>query len=87
MSDSSYKHGYSSGPFYRKFATGDNVWCEVNVDGRGGLWLHLGNSKEGPAPPSAPIHFDSEEQFMEFCTRLIGLDDLEDFEAFWLKWG
>jgi hypothetical protein len=33
MSDSDYKYSYSSGPFYRKFMAGDNVWCEVNRDG------------------------------------------------------
>lgn len=87
MSDSGYKYSYSSGPFYRKFMAGDNVWCEVNRDGNGGLWLHLGNSHEGhPSPPSAPIHFSSEEQFMEFCTKLIGVDHGE-FETFWLKYG
>lgn len=87
MSDSDYKYSYSSGPFYRKFMAGDNVWCEVNRDGDDGLWLHLGNSHEGfPSPPSKPIHFGSEEQFMEFCTKLIGIDHNE-FETFWLKYG
>lgn len=86
-SDIEYKHGYSSGPFYRKFLAGDNVWVEVNKDGIGGLYLHLGNSFEGhPSPPSKPIHFSSEEQFMEFCTKLIGIDH-DEFETFWLKYG
>jgi hypothetical protein len=85
MSDS-YKYGYPSGPFYRKFMVGD-VWCEVNRDGDGGLWLHLGNSFEGhPSPESKPIHFSSEEQFMEFCTKLLGVDH-NGFEEFWLRWG
>ena len=34
MSDSDYKYSYSSGPFYRKFMAGDNVWCEVDRDGK-----------------------------------------------------
>jgi hypothetical protein len=72
---------------YRKFLAGDNVWCEVNKD-EDGLWFHLGNSFEGhPSPESKPVHFGSEEQFMEFCVKLIGLNDLEEFEAFWLKYG
>ena len=86
MSDS-YKYGYPSGPFYRKFMVGD-VWVEVNrtEDGEG-LWLHLGNSFEGhPAPESKPIHFSSEDQFMEFCTKLLGVDH-NGFEEFWLRWG
>jgi len=88
MSDKSDKYGNKVGPFYRKFLAGDNVWCEVNRDGEGGLWLHLGNSFEGhPAPESKPIHFSSEEQFMEFCTKLMGLEALEDYEMFWMKYG
>ena len=86
MSDS-YKYGYQSGPFYRKFLAGD-VWVEVNraEDGEG-LWLHLGNSFEGhPSPESKPIHFSSEDQFMEFCTKLLGVDH-NGFEEFWLKYG
>jgi hypothetical protein len=34
MSDENYKYSYHTGPFYRKFMAGDNVWCEVNRDGR-----------------------------------------------------
>ena len=86
MSDS-YKYSNPSGPFYRKFLVGD-VWVEVNrtEDGEG-LWLHLGNSFEGhPSPESKPIHFDSEDQFMEFCTKLLGVDH-NGFEEFWLRWG
>ena len=87
MSDSGYRYGYKVGPFYRKFMAGDNVWCEVNKDEDGGLWLHLGNSFEGhPAPESKPIHFQSEDHFMEFCTKLLGVDHGE-FETFWLKYG
>ena len=87
MSDSEYRYGYKVGPFYRKFLAGDNVWCEVNRDGDGGLWLHLGNSFEGhPSPESKPIHFSSEDHFMEFSTKLLGVDHNE-FETFWLKYG
>jgi hypothetical protein len=39
-----YNYGYPVGPFYRKFLAGDNVWVEINKDGTGGLFLHLGNS-------------------------------------------
>lgn len=87
MSDSDYKYSYSSVPFYRKFLAGDNVWVEINKDGEGGLWFHSGNSISGqPTPESKPIYFSSEEQFMEFCTKLIGIDHGE-FETFWLKYG
>jgi len=85
MSDS-YKYSNPSGPFYRKFLVGD-VWVEVNKGEDGGLWLHLGNSFEGhPSPESKPIHFGSEDQFMEFCTKLLGVDH-NGFEEFWLRWG
>jgi len=87
MSDSEYRYGYKVGPFYRKFLVGD-VWVEVNrtEDGEG-LWLHLGNSFEGhPSPESKPIHFSSEDHFMEFCTKLLGVDH-NGFEEFWLRWG
>jgi hypothetical protein len=78
----------NKGPFYRNFLAGDNVWCEVNRDGQGGLWFHIGNSFEGhPAPESKPIHFSSEAHFMEFCTKLMGLDSLEDYEEMWMKHG
>ena len=86
MNDTDYKYSYSAGPFYRKFLAGD-VWCEVNRDGQGGLFFHIGNSFEGhPSPESKPIHFSSEDQFMEFCTKLLGVDH-NSFEEFWLKWG
>ena len=87
MSDIDYKYAYPVGPFYRKFLAGDNVWVEINKDGEGGLWFHSGNSISGqPTPESKPIYFSSEEQFMEFCTKLIGIDHGE-FETFWLKYG
>ena len=87
MNDTDYKYSYAAGPFYRKFLAGDNVWCEVNRDGQGGLFFHIGNSFEGhPSPESKPIHFGSEDQFMEFCTKLLGVDH-NSFEEFWLKWG
>jgi hypothetical protein len=35
MSEENYRCGYKVGPFYRKFVSGDSVWCEVNRDGRG----------------------------------------------------
>lgn len=74
MSDTDYKYGYPVGPYYRKFMVGD-IWCEVNCDHESGLWLHSGNSFEGhPGTESKPIYFSSEEQFMEFCTKLIGID-------------
>jgi hypothetical protein len=88
MNDTDYKYSYSAGPFYRKFLAGDNVWCEVNrtEDGEG-LFFHIGNSFEGhPGTESKPIHFGSEDQFMEFCTKLLGVDH-NSFEEFWLKWG
>jgi hypothetical protein len=88
MSDSEYRYGYKVGPFYRKFMAGDNVWVEVNRDGQGGLFFHLGNSFEGhPSPESKPIHFDSEDHFMEFCTKLMGFEALENWEELWRKGG
>ena len=80
------KYGYSSGPFYRKFLVG-NVGVEVNEDGKGGLNLHLWNCTSDGIPSPQPVfHFDSEDQFMEFCTKLLGVDH-NSFEEFWLRWG
>ena len=87
MSKIDYKYdGNPVDSFYRKFTAGD-IWCEVEHDGEGGLWFHSGNSISGqPTPESKPIYFSSEEQFMEFCTKLIGIDHGE-FETLWLKYG
>ena len=88
----SYKFGHVAGPFYRKFLAGNNVWVEVNCDGQGGLWMNLGNSDETGTQSiesksqSGRIHFSSEEHFVEFCTKLIGIDH-NTFEEFWLKYG
>jgi len=78
MSNTDYK--YDENPvtisefFYRKFTVND-IWCEVEHDGEGGLWFHSGNSIAGqPTPESKPIYFSSEAQFMEFCTKLTGID-------------
>lgn len=59
----------------------------IKMEREGGLWFHSGNSISGQSTPeSKPIYFSSEEQFMEFCTKLIGIDHGE-FETFWLKYG
>jgi|LauGreDrversion4_2_1035121.scaffolds.fasta_scaffold1831295_2 hypothetical protein len=85
MSDS-YKYGYQSGPFYRKFQVG-NMGIEVNEDGKGGLWFHMWNcSPDGGIPAPHPVfHFDSEDHFMEFCTKLMGFEALENWEELWRK--
>ena len=78
MSDPSYKYGYTVGPFYRKFLVGD-VGVEVNGDGNGGLNLHTWKCpSEPPWNPTSlmNIRFDSEDQFMEFCTKLLGVDKM-----------
>lgn len=75
-----YRYAYKVGPFYRKFLAGKDVWCEVNRDGKGGLWFHVGNSQEGS---SKPVHFSSETQFLEFCTKLMGFEALENWEEIW----
>ena len=88
MSDSDYRYGYARGPFYRKFMVGD-IGVEVNRDGNGGLNLHMWKCpSEPPWNPTSPvnIHFDSEDMFMEFCTKLLGVDH-NSFEEFWLRWG
>jgi len=88
MSEENYKYGYKVGPFYRKFVSGDSVWCEVNRDGKGGLWLHMGNSNEGTSGSSPPpIHFTSEEHFTDFCTKLLGYEALENWEEIWKRSG
>lgn len=86
MPDFNCKCADTGDSFYRKFMVGD-IWCEVNCDHESGLWFHSGNSIAGqPTPESKPIYFSSEEQFMEFCTKLIGIDHGE-FETLWLKYG
>ena len=87
MSDS-YKYSNPSGPFYRKFLVGD-IGVEVNRDGKGGLNLHMWKCpSEPPWTPTTQtnIHFSSEDLFMEFCTKLLGVDH-DSFEEFWLRWG
>jgi hypothetical protein len=86
MSDS-YKYGYPSGPFYRKFMVGD-IGVEVNRDGNGGLYLHMWHCTpdQDGMRRNGTFHFDSEDQFMEFCTKLLGVDH-NGFEEFWLRWG
>lgn len=87
MSDSEYRYGYKVGPFYRKFLAGD-VSVEVNQDGNGGLHLHLWKcTSDGVAEGSATFHFDSEDHFMEFCTKLMGFEALENWEELWRKGG
>ena len=82
-----FKHSLPKGPFYRKFLVG-NIGVEVNGDGKGGLWLHLWNcTTDGRIPAPHPVfHFDSEDQFMELCTKLIGVDH-DTFKEFYMKWG
>lgn len=82
---SNMKYGYTQGPFYRKFLVG-NVGVEVNGDEREGLNLHLWNCTPDGIPGDSVFHFDSEDQFMEFCTKLLGVDH-NSFEEFWLRWG
>lgn len=83
-----YRFQNEIGPFYRKGMAGDNVWFEINKDGQGGLWLHIGNSHEGILPEKSPppVHFHSEEQFIQFCVRIMGYDALQDWEDLWRRY-
>ena len=86
MNDSDYRYGYAQGPFYRKFMVGD-IGVEVNRDGNGGLNLNMWNcTPDGVVGGNGTFHFDSEDQFMEFCTKLLGVHH-DEFEGFWLRWG
>jgi hypothetical protein len=45
-------------------------------------------SPDGGIPAPHPVfHFDSEDQFMEFCTKLMGFEALENWEELWRKGG
>lgn len=66
-----YPNSYKVGPFYRKGCT-EKVWFEVNKDGQGGLWFHIGNCEnvEPAGSASACVHFSSVKEYEEFITKL-----------------
>jgi hypothetical protein len=82
MDSESLKYPYKIGPHYRKFLVGDDMVVEVNADAKGALMMYVSYLGGNNSEPSS-LSFPSESLFLEFSTKLLGFDALQDWESLW----